>query len=88
MRNLEQQKADLEEKILAKRQQADFERANIEIEKEFSTENTTNPDVSEEFKNFNDPAKNVVEGSELKALSKTVQELNYLIDELNRLNKI
>jgi cell fate (sporulation/competence/biofilm development) regulator YlbF (YheA/YmcA/DUF963 family) len=88
MRNLEQQKADLEEKILAKRQQADFERANIEIEKEFSTENTTNPDVSEEFKNFNDPAKNVVEGSELKALSKTEQELNYLIDELNRLNKI
>jgi cell fate (sporulation/competence/biofilm development) regulator YlbF (YheA/YmcA/DUF963 family) len=88
MGNLEQQKADLEEKILAKRQQADFERANIEIEKEFSTENTTNPDVSEEFKNFNDPAKNVVEGSELKALSKTEQELNYLIDELNRLNKI
>jgi cell fate (sporulation/competence/biofilm development) regulator YlbF (YheA/YmcA/DUF963 family) len=88
MGNLEQQKADLEEKILAKRQQADFERSNIEIEKEFSTENTTNPDVSEEFKNFNDPAKNVVEGSELKALSKTEQELNYLIDELNRLNKI
>lgn len=85
MEDVERLKKDLAEKILAKRQQIEFERSNIEFTKEFSKENTVNPDVSEEFKNFNDPAKNAVEGSELKELTISEQELIYLIDKLNKL---
>ncbi|MCE7038799.1 hypothetical protein [Dyadobacter sp. CY312] len=87
MDDIEKQKRDLSEKILAKRQQLEFEKTNIEFASEFSADNTENPDVSEEFKNFNDPAKNVIEASELKELSKTEQELIYLIDKLNKLSK-
>ena len=87
MDSIEQQIKDIQEKIFAKRQQVDFEKTNIEMATEFSKENTTNPDVSEEFKNFNDPASNAVERSELKELSKTEQELIYLIDKLNKLKK-
>lgn len=87
MDSIEQQIKDIQEKIFAKRQQVDFEKTNIEMATEFSKENTTNPDVTEEFKNFNDPASNAVERSELKELSKTEQELIYLIDKLNKLKK-
>lgn len=87
MENLEQQKRELTEKILAKRQQVEFERSSIQQDIEFSKENTENPEVSDEFKNFNDPAINAVEGAELKELTRTEQELIYLIDKLNKLNK-
>ena len=84
---IEQQKKDLAEKILAKRQQVEFEKTDIALSTEFSKDNNQNPDVSEEFKNFNDPPMNVVENGELKELSKSEEELIDLIDKLNKLNK-
>jgi len=84
---IEQQKRDLAEKILAKRQQVEFEKTNISLTEEFSKDNIQNPDVSEEFKNFNDPPIDSVEKSELKELTNSEQELIYLIDKLNKLNK-
>ena len=84
---IEQQKKDLAEKILAKRQQVEFEKTDVALSTEFSSENNQNPDVSEEFKNFNDPAVNVVDNSELKELSVSERELIDLIDKLNKLNK-
>ena len=84
---IEQQKKDLAEKILAKRQQVEFEKTDIALSTEFSKDNNQNPDVSEEFKNFNDPPMNVVENGELKELSKSEEELIDLIGKLNKLNK-
>ncbi|TDE15411.1 hypothetical protein [Dyadobacter psychrotolerans] len=84
---IEKQKRDLQEKILAKRQQVEFEKTDIDMSKKFSADNTQNPDVSEEFKNFNDPASNVIENGELVELSKSEKELIDLIDKLNKLNK-
>jgi len=84
---IEQQKKDLAEKILAKRQQVEFEKTDIDLSTEFSKDNNQNPDVSEEFKNFNDPAVNVVEHGELKELTKSEHELIDLIDKLNKLNQ-
>ena len=84
---IERQKKDLQEKILAKRQQIAFEKTDIDLSKTFSEDNKVNPDVSEDFKNFNDPAGNVIEKSELKELTQSEQELISLIDKLNKLNK-
>jgi len=83
---VEKQKKDLQEKILAKRQQVEFEKTDISLSKEFSTENNQNPDVSEEFKNFNDPSDNVIEKGELVELKQSEKELIDLIDKLNKLN--
>jgi len=85
--NLEEQKRDLAEKILAKRQQVEFEKTNISLTTGFSAENNQNPDVGEEFKNLEDNPLNVVDKTELKELSVSEQELIYLIDKLNKLNK-
>jgi hypothetical protein len=85
---IERQKKELQEKILAKRQQIAFEKTDIDVSKTFSEDNRENPDVSEEFKNFNDPAGNVVGQSELKELTQSEQELISLIDKLNKLNGI
>lgn len=87
MNSIEQQRRDLQEKILAKRQQVEFEKENIRESKLSDPDNTQNPEVSEEFKNFYDPEGNVIESSELKELSRSEQELIYLIDKLNKLNK-
>ena len=81
------EKKELAEKIFAKRQQVEFERNNIEFSIASSPENRQNPDVSEEYKNFNDPAVDAVEQGELKELSEAEKELIYLIDKLNKLNK-
>ena len=83
----EQERRDLSEKILAKRQQVEFEKNNIEYKSELSSENRENPDVSEEFKNFDDPAENVIDKGELVELSKAEKDLIDLIDKLNKLNK-
>ena len=83
---IEKQKKDLQEKILAKRQQVEFEKTDISLSKEFSPETTQNPDVSEEFKNFNDPSDNVIEKGELVELKQSEKELIDLIDKLNKLN--
>ena len=83
---IEKQKKDLQEKILAKRQQVEFEKTDISLSKEFSSENIQNPDVSEEFKNFNDPSDNVIEKGELVELKQSEKELIDLIDKLNKLN--
>ena len=83
MSTLERQQ--LEDKILAKRQQIDFERMNLEETIAFSPENRENPEVMEETKNFDDPAQNVVESAEMRALQTAEQELQELLRQLEAL---
>jgi hypothetical protein len=83
MDNLERQQ--LEDKILAKRQQIDFERLNLEETIAFSPENRENPEVMEETKNFDDPAQNVVESGEMTSLKAAERELQELLQQLEAL---
>jgi peptide subunit release factor 1 (eRF1) len=76
---------ELEAKILAKRQQVEFDKTNMALKTEYSPDNRQNPDVSEEFKNLYDPAGNVIEKGELKELSEAQEELIRLIDKLHKL---
>ncbi|PSL24332.1 hypothetical protein CLV60_114159 [Dyadobacter jiangsuensis] len=62
------ERQQLEDKILAKRQQIDFERTNLEETIAFSAENRENPEVMEETKNFDDPAQNVADSAEMRSL--------------------
>jgi hypothetical protein len=78
---------DLEEKILSKRQQIDFEKTNMELASEFSEDNRENPEVMEEAKNFNDPAESVIEPADVKSLKSAENELNDLLKQLEDLNK-
>lgn len=87
MNNEQDNKKDLEEKILSKRQQIEFERTNVDLITEFSEENRENPEVMEEAKNFDDPAESVVETDEMKSLKIAEKELNALITQLEDLNK-
>lgn len=80
-------KKDLEQKILSKRQQVEFERTNLDLVTEFSEENRENPEVMEEAKNYDDPAQNVVESEDLRSLSNAEKELNDLLKQLDALNK-
>lgn len=75
----------LQEKIMAKRQQVEFEKTDMDLRIEYAPENHENPDVSEEFKNFNDPAGNVIDRGESKDLLHAENDLNQLIDKLNQL---
>lgn len=83
MNSLEQQQ--LEDKILAKRQQIEFERTNLEETIAFSPENRENPEVMEETKNFDDPAQNVVESEEMRSLRAAEEELRELLRQLEAL---
>lgn len=83
MNSLEQQQ--LEDKILAKRQQIEFERTNLEETIAFSPENRENPEVMEETKNFDDPAQNVVESDEMRSLRAAEEELRELLRQLEAL---
>ncbi|SEI97913.1 hypothetical protein SAMN05216327_10587 [Dyadobacter sp. SG02] len=85
MSTLERQ--ELEDKILAKRQQIDFERTNLEETVAFSAENRENPEVMEEMKNFDDPAQNVVESAEMRALKAAEGELEELLRQLEALRE-
>lgn len=76
---------ELQEKILSKRQQIDFERLNLVNATQLSDENTENPDSMEEAKNFNDPIENAVDKGEVKSLERSEKELDELINELNAL---
>ncbi|MBE9462496.1 hypothetical protein ACFP1I_10340 [Dyadobacter subterraneus] len=76
---------ELQEKIMAKRQQIEFDKTDIDLTTEYSSENNENPDVSEDFKNVYDPAGNVIDTGELKELSSAENELIHLIDRLNKL---
>ncbi|MCF0051945.1 hypothetical protein LXM25_17890 [Dyadobacter sp. LJ53] len=87
MNNSEANKRELEEKILSKRQQIEFERTNMDLTTEFSPENRENPETMEEAKNFDDPAENVVENDDVKSLKAAEQDLNELIKQLEELNK-
>ena len=78
---------DLEQKILSKRQQVEFERTNLDLVTEFSEENRENPEVMEEAKNYDDPAQNVVETEDMKSLSNAENELNDLLKQLDALSK-
>jgi len=80
-----QSKEELEDKILAKRQQIAFERTNLEEEIAFLPENRENPEVMEETKNFNDPPQNVAENSDMRALQAAEQELQNLLRQLEEL---
>ena len=80
-------KRDLEERILSKRQQIEFERKNLSLATEFSQENRENPEVMEESKNFDDPAESVLDSDEVKALRTVEKDLNELIKQLQELNK-
>lgn len=75
----------LEDKILAKRQQIDFERANLEETIAFSSENRENPDIMEETKNFDDPAQNAADSAEMKSLRAAERELEDLLRQLEAL---
>ena len=79
------QRQELEDKILAKRQQIDFEQLSLEETIAFSAENRENPEVMEETKNFDDPAQNVVESGEMRALRTAEQELQELLRQLEAL---
>ncbi len=81
----EQEIRALQEKIMAKRQQIEFDKTDMDLATEFSSENNENPEVSEDFKNLNDPAGNVIDTGELKELSIAESELIHLIDRLNKL---
>jgi hypothetical protein len=81
------ERQDLEERILSKRQQIEFEKTNMELASEFSEENRENPEVMEEAKNFDDPAESVIEPAELKSLKDAEKELNDLLKQLNDLGK-
>lgn len=76
---------ELQEKIMAKRQQIEFDKTEMDLTTEFSSENNENPDVSEDFKNVYDPAANVIDTGESKDLSNAESELIHLIDRLNKL---
>jgi len=76
---------ELQEKIMAKRQQVEFEKTEIDLNTTFSSDNRENPDVSEEFKNFSDPAGNVIDKGERKDLTDAEEDLVRLIDRLNKL---
>ena len=78
---------DLEQKILSKRQQVEFERTNLDLVTEFSDENRENPEVMEDAKNYDDPAQNVVETDDMKSLSNAENELNDLLKQLDALSK-
>lgn len=78
-------KKTLEEKILSKRQQIEFEKTNLDLTTEFSPENRENPEVMEEAKNYNDPAESVVETDEVKSLKNAEKDLNDLIKQLEEL---
>ena len=80
-------KRDLEERILSKRQQIEFERKNLSLATEFSQENRENPEVMEESKNFDDPAESVLDSDEVKALRTAENDLNELLKQLQELNK-
>lgn len=75
----------LEDKILAKRQQIDFERTNLEETIAFSSENRENPDIMEETKNFDDPAQNAADSAEMKSLRAAELELEDLLRQLEAL---
>ncbi|WP_159473097.1 hypothetical protein [Dyadobacter sp. 3J3] len=76
---------ELQEKIMAKRQQIEFDKTDMDLTTGYSSENNENPDVSEDFKNVYDPAGNVIDKGELKELSSAESELIHLIDRLNKL---
>lgn len=76
---------ELQEKIMAKRQQIEFDKTDMDLTTEFSSENNENPDVNEDFKNVYDPAGNVIDPGESKDLSNAESELIHLIDRLNKL---
>ncbi|WAC14401.1 hypothetical protein [Dyadobacter pollutisoli] len=82
-----QNRKDLEEKILSKRQQIEFEKTNMDLASEFSDENRENPEVMEEAKNFNDPADSVIEPADLKSLKSAEKELHALLKQLDDLGK-
>lgn len=79
------ERQQLEDKILAKRQQIDFERLNLEETIALSPENRENPEVMEETKNLADPAQNVVENAEMRSLQAAEQELQELLRQLEAL---
>lgn len=79
------ERQELEDKILAKRQQIEFERLNLEETIAFSPENRENPEVMEETKNFDDPAQNVVDSTEMRSLKLAEQELQELLRQLEAL---
>ncbi|WP_031528016.1 hypothetical protein [Dyadobacter crusticola] len=78
---------DLEEKILSKRQQIEFEANNLRYERDISSDNRENPDVMEESKNFDDPAENAVESADLKALRSAESDLTELLKQLKELDE-
>lgn len=80
-----QEQQQLEDKILAKRQQIDFERTSLEETIAFSSENRENPDVMEETKNFDDPAQNAADSAEMKSLRAAERELEDLLRQLEAL---
>ncbi|GGM92580.1 hypothetical protein GCM10010967_27220 [Dyadobacter beijingensis] len=83
----DERKQQLEDKILAKRQQIEFERTNLEETIAFSPENRENPEVMEETKNFDDPARNVVDSADMQALRTAEDDLRELLRQLEQMQK-
>lgn len=78
-----QSKKDLEEKILSKRQQIEFEKKNLAESIELSPENRENPEVMEEAKNLNDPADSVANSADVQSLKAAEQALQSLLRQLD-----
>jgi|GEM_PF-2517386 len=81
------ERKELLEQIMAKRQQIEFEKIRMAEDIAVSQDNNQNPDVSEEMKNFYDPAGNVIDRGEIKDLSEAEEDLIRLIDRLHKLDK-
>jgi hypothetical protein len=80
-----EQRKELEEKILSKRQQIDFEQKDLEETANLSPENRENPDIMEETKNYDDPADSVIEKDKMKSLQVAEKQLKTLLKELDEL---
>lgn len=80
-----QHRKELEEKILSKRQQIEFEQKDLEETTNLSPENRENPDIMEETKNYNDPADSVIEKDEMKSLHAAEKQLKTLLKQLDDL---
>ena len=87
MNNHAMLRKELEEKILSNRQQIAFDKMNMELESQLSEDNRMNPGAMEESKNFDDPASNVLDNSEISALKTAEQELESLLKQLDELGK-
>ncbi|MCE6990020.1 hypothetical protein [Dyadobacter sp. CY323] len=82
-----EKRKELEEKILSKRQQIEFERNSVEADQMLSDDNRENPDVKEEMINAGQSPESDLDATDLKSLKSLEQDLEDLIQELDDLKR-